>query len=41
MLAILSCAGASTTNLCLGGTGGREVFITESESGSILRAGLD
>lgn len=36
-LAILSPAGASTTNLCLGGPGGRDLFITESETGSILR----
>jgi gluconolactonase len=37
-LGITSCAGASTTNLCLNG---REVFITESETGSILRARLE
>ncbi|MDW8315590.1 MAG: SMP-30/gluconolactonase/LRE family protein [Rhodovarius sp.] len=36
-LAILSPAGASTTNLCLGGPEGRDLFITESETGSILR----
>ena len=40
-LGIASCAGASTTNLCLGGNGGRELFITESETGSILRARLE
>jgi gluconolactonase len=40
-LAINSCAGASTTNLCLGGRDGRDLFITESETGSILRARLE
>ncbi len=40
-LGIVSCAGASTTNLCLGGADGRELFITESETGSILRARLE
>lgn len=40
-LRIASCAGVSTTNLCLGGAGGRELFITESETGSILRARLE
>jgi gluconolactonase len=40
-LGIESCAGASTTNLCLGGEDGRELFITESETGSILRARLE
>ena len=40
-LAIASCAGASTTNLCLGGPDGRDVFITESETGSVLRACLE
>ncbi len=40
-LAIASCAGASTTNLCVGGPDGRDVFITESETGSILRARLE
>jgi len=39
-LRIASCAGASTTNLCLGGADGLDVFITESETGSILRAPL-
>lgn len=39
-LAITSCAGASTTNLCLGGADRRELYITESETGSILRARL-
>jgi len=40
-LAITSCAGASTTNLCLGSGDGRDLFITESETGSILRARLE
>jgi len=35
-LAITS--GASATNPCLGGAGGRDLFISESETGSILRA---
>ena len=35
-----SCAGLSTTNLAFGGEGNRSVFITESETGSILRAEL-
>lgn len=37
-LAITSPAGASTTNLCLRGP---DVFITESETGSVLRARLE
>lgn len=40
-LAIASCAGASTTNLCLGGPDGHDLFVTESETGSILRTRLD
>jgi gluconolactonase len=40
-LAITSCAGASTTNLCLGGRDGRDLFITESETGSILRVRVE
>lgn len=40
-LAIASCAGISTTNLCLGGPDGHDLFVTESETGSILRARLD
>jgi len=40
-LAIASCAGASTTNLCVGGPDGRDVFITESETGSVLRGRLE
>jgi gluconolactonase len=37
-LGITSCAGASTTNLCVSGD---DLFITESETGSILRARLE
>lgn len=37
-LAITSCAGASTTNLCLRG---QDLFVTESETGSVLRARLE
>jgi gluconolactonase len=40
-LAITSCAGASTTNLCLGGRDRRDLFITESETGSILRVRVE
>ena len=32
-----SCAGISNTNLAFGGPEGRSLFITESETGSILR----
>jgi gluconolactonase len=35
---IRSCAGLLTTNLAFGGHEHRELFVTESESGSILRA---
>lgn len=38
---IVSCAGYSTTNLAFGGSDNRGLFITESETGSILRAELD
>jgi gluconolactonase len=38
---IASCAGLHTTNVAFGGADGRSVFITESGSGSILRAELD
>jgi gluconolactonase len=38
---IASCAGWSTTNLAFGGAGGRTLFITESETGSILQVSLD
>ncbi|MGE0799566.1 MAG: SMP-30/gluconolactonase/LRE family protein [Lautropia sp.] len=33
--------GLSVTNVCFGGEGGRSLFVTESDSGSILRAELD
>lgn len=35
---IASCRGATVTNLCFGGPDHKTIFITESESGSILRA---
>ncbi len=35
---VRSCAGLGTTNLAFGGPDNRSLFITESESGSILRA---
>lgn len=38
---VRSCAGRHTTNLAFGGADGRSLFITESASGSILRAELD
>ena len=41
LLRIRSCAGISTTNLAFGGPDGRDLFITESQTGSILRAKLD
>ena len=37
---IVSCAGRSTTNLAFGGPDGKSLFITEAETGSILRAEL-
>lgn len=37
---VVSCAGRSTTNLAFGGPEGRSLFVTESETGSILRAEL-
>src|SRR3546814_4915746 len=37
---IRSCAGLSTTNCAYGGPDGRSLFITESETGSILGAEL-
>lgn len=40
LLRIASCAGWSTTNLAFGGPGRRRLFITESETGSILTADL-
>lgn len=38
LLRIISCAGISNTNLAFGGTDRKSLFITESETGSILRA---
>jgi gluconolactonase len=37
---IRSCEGLSTTNVAFGGPDGRSLFITESDSGTILRAEL-
>ena len=37
---VVSCAGRSTTNLAFGGPEARSLFVTESETGSILRAEL-
>jgi gluconolactonase len=37
---IVSCAGISTTNLAFGGVGQKSLFITESQTGSILRVEL-
>jgi gluconolactonase len=37
---VRSCAGLSTTNLAFGGPGMRSLYITESETGTILRAEL-
>ncbi|HVB47196.1 MAG TPA: SMP-30/gluconolactonase/LRE family protein [Burkholderiales bacterium] len=37
---IRSCAGLMTTNVAFGGAESRELFVTESDSGSILRAVL-
>jgi gluconolactonase len=41
LLRIRSCAGISTTNLAFGGPQGRDIFITESQTGSVLCAKLD
>jgi gluconolactonase len=41
LLRIRSCAGMMTTNLAFGGKDNQDLFITESESGSILRAQMD
>jgi gluconolactonase len=38
---IKSCAGMATTNVAFGGPDNKTLFITESESGSILKAQLD
>ncbi len=41
LLRIKSCAGMMTTNLAFGGKDNQDLFITESESGSILRVRMD
>lgn len=41
LLRIRSCAGMMTTNLAFGGKDNQDLFITESESGSILLARMD
>jgi len=38
---IVSCAGVGTTNLAFGGPEGRSLFITESRTGTLLRAELE
>ena len=35
---VRSCTGMFTTNAAFGGPDGRDLFITESETGTILRA---
>ncbi|MFX6036216.1 SMP-30/gluconolactonase/LRE family protein, partial [Acinetobacter baumannii] len=40
LLRIRSTAGISTTNLAFGGVDGKSLFITESQTGSILRANV-
>jgi gluconolactonase len=37
---IVSCEGHETTNIAFGGAGGKSLFITESESGTVLQADL-
>lgn len=41
LLRIQSCAGDMTTNIAFGGKDNRDLFITESDSGSILMARMD
>lgn len=41
LLRIRSCTGMMTTNLAFGGKDNQDLFITESESGSILRVRMD
>ena len=41
LLRINSCAGHMTTNLAFGGKDNQDLFITESETGSILRVRMD
>jgi len=38
---VVSCKGHATTNFAFGGPGGKTLFITESDSGTILAAELD
>jgi gluconolactonase len=38
MLRIRSPRGLGTTNVCFGGPENRDIFITESETGTVLRA---
>ena len=38
---IATCAGEMTTNICYGGPDNKSLFITESRTGSILRATMD
>ncbi len=38
LLRVRSCRGVSTTNLAYGGADNRDIFVTESHSGAILRA---
>ena len=40
MLRINSCAGAHTTNVVYGGPDRRRLYITESETGTILQADM-
>jgi gluconolactonase len=40
LLRVTSCAGLSTTNIAFGGPEGKTLFITESHTGSILRADM-
>jgi gluconolactonase len=37
---VQSCAGAEVTNVAYGGPGGRELYITESETGQVLKAAM-
>lgn len=41
MAQVKSCRGLGTTNCAFGGPGNRDLFITESDSGCVLRARLD
>ena len=41
LLRINSCAGSMTTNLAFGGKDNRDLYITESETGSVLVARMD